>query len=272
MPMVEYWIGEKVDFRSLWDDFESGGAYIDKYQTMTVHLICLTFEQYPSSLPLFNHEAVFKTVKGYFHDLKRTCFTYDEYASAGPLFIYEINRGSGIWSFLGELRQLLLLGITLAGAKVVGQEIENIDRKLAIINRYFAGAANPQDFRRFMTARTQPQLRFAVQKLVEQRLQKIEISTGPFTGNIDQAKATLVNIGTVLENTDYLVKLRRILVTRFSEGELRTLCFDIRIDYDILPGEGKENKARELLDFLDRRHRVHVLVEAGKRLRPDIIW
>jgi hypothetical protein len=70
MSTSEYWIGKDVSFRSAWEDFESGLEYIDKYHTMEVYLIRLTLEQYPSTLPLFNHEAVFKTIKGYFHDLK----------------------------------------------------------------------------------------------------------------------------------------------------------------------------------------------------------
>lgn len=72
---------------------------------------------------------------------------------AGPLFIYEIDRGSGIWSFLGELRQLLLLGTTLADERVLGQELNNIDKKLEIIGRYFGNALHPEDFQQFMKAR-----------------------------------------------------------------------------------------------------------------------
>ena len=49
-------------------------------------------------------------------------------------------------------------------------------------------------------------------------------------------------IGTVSEQRvarrEYLVKLRQILDARFDEGELRTLCFDLGVDYDGLPGEG----------------------------------
>ena len=72
--------------------------------------------------------------------------------------------------------------------------------------------------------------------------------------------------------TEYLVKLHQRLCKRFDEGELRTLCFHLGIDYDALPGEGKESRARELITYLDRRDRVLALIEAGCQLRPDISW
>jgi hypothetical protein len=50
-----------------------------------------------------------------------------------------------------------------------------------------------------------------------------------------------------------LSRLRQILATRFSESELRTLCFDLGIDYDDLPGQEKASKARELIAYLERR-------------------
>ncbi len=71
---------------------------------------------------------------------------------------------------------------------------------------------------------------------------------------------------------DSLTELRKILDERFSEGELRTLCFDLGMDYDTLPGQGKADKARELLSYLERRKRIPELVQVGERVRPDISW
>ena len=34
-----------------------------------------------------------------------------------------------------------------------------------------------------------------------------------------------------------------MVTNRFNTAELRTLCFDLQIDYDDLGGEGKEAKA-----------------------------
>jgi hypothetical protein len=70
----------------------------------------------------------------------------------------------------------------------------------------------------------------------------------------------------------YLVRLRQILATRFDAGELNTLCFDLGVDYDDLPGESRADKARELIGYLERCGRVSDLVELGRERRPDIPW
>jgi hypothetical protein len=69
-----------------------------------------------------------------------------------------------------------------------------------------------------------------------------------------------------------LIKLREILTTRFSDSELRTLCFDMGIDYENLPGRGKSDKARELISYLARRNQIERLIEVGRRQRSDIPW
>lgn len=67
-------------------------------------------------------------------------------------------------------------------------------------------------------------------------------------------------------------QLREILSSRFSEDELRTLCFDLGIDYDDLPDQGKVNKARELISYHQRRNQLHRLIETGRATRTDIVW
>ena len=70
----------------------------------------------------------------------------------------------------------------------------------------------------------------------------------------------------------HLVKLHETLNRYFDVEELRTLCFALGIDFDTLKGEGKANKARELIMYLDRRGRVSELIQNGKRFRPHISW
>ena len=69
-----------------------------------------------------------------------------------------------------------------------------------------------------------------------------------------------------------LTKMRQLLIAHFSADELRTLCFDLRVDYDALPGEGKEGKARELVAYMDRRGQLGDLVGIGRQERPDAYW
>lgn len=69
-----------------------------------------------------------------------------------------------------------------------------------------------------------------------------------------------------------LARVREIVADRFDEEELRTLCYDLDVDYDSLAAMGKGGKARELVAYLDRYQRVEELVALGQRQRPDIDW
>lgn len=202
MPMYEYWIGRDIDYDQLWNDYEAGQGYIQKFHSMRVHLIRITLVQPQPQVPLFNHEAVFKTIKGYFHDLKQLCLAHDEYLSAGPLFLYSVERASGIWSFLGELRQLLLLGTTLADEKVIGEKLANMDKRLEFLRKHFGGAVSSEDFQMFMRAKTPRQLEKAAQHLIEQGVKRVEISREPFIGNIKETEATLVDVKKLLAEAD----------------------------------------------------------------------
>ena len=71
---------------------------------------------------------------------------------------------------------------------------------------------------------------------------------------------------------DHLIRLRQILDARFSRDELRTLCFDLDVDYENLPGECKASKARELVIYLERRGRISHLVKLGAQKRPNEVW
>ena len=69
-----------------------------------------------------------------------------------------------------------------------------------------------------------------------------------------------------------LTQLRQLLVERFSDDELRTLGFDLGVDYEGLPGAGKAAKARELVAYLERRMRLADLVRVAQQSRPDVAW
>jgi len=195
MSVEEYWIGRGVDYQAVWQSYEDGLGYIDKFRTMGVHVLRIELAEFPSHLPLFNHEAVYKTIKGYFHDLKQQCFSPDEYAVAGPLFLYSVERASGIWTFLGELPQLVLLGATLAEGKVMGQYLENLDAKLSILRRHFGEAAVRSDaFQAFVGAATPRQAQAAVARLVDQGMLRLAISTQPFDGDMRRAEISMIDL------------------------------------------------------------------------------
>lgn len=64
--------------------------------------------------------------------------------------------------------------------------------------------------------------------------------------------------------------LRTVLVERFGVEDLRTLCFDLHVDAESLPGEGKGALARELVAHLQRRNELDQLVSYIRQHRPDI--
>lgn len=66
--------------------------------------------------------------------------------------------------------------------------------------------------------------------------------------------------------------LRENLVEYFSKEELRTFCVDLQVDYEELPGEGTQAKARELIAYFDRRERIPELIGECTKLRPHIDW
>jgi hypothetical protein len=61
-------------------------------------------------------------------------------------------------------------------------------------------------------------------------------------------------------------KVREFIVKHFSAEELRTLCFDLGIEYDNLPGDGNAAKARELVALCQRHGRLPDLL---RQLRQE---
>lgn len=72
--------------------------------------------------------------------------------------------------------------------------------------------------------------------------------------------------------TQYLTRIRNLIIEHFSEGELRILCADLHVDYESLPVAGKENKVLELIKYLYRRGRVRELIELCARERNHVSW
>jgi hypothetical protein len=77
---------------------------------------------------------------------------------------------------------------------------------------------------------------------------------------------------TVKTATEILIKLRQNLVDSFSDTELHDLCFDLGMDYEDLPGEGRAAKARELVAYCERRGLTPELIKKCSELRPHVSW
>lgn len=73
-------------------------------------------------------------------------------------------------------------------------------------------------------------------------------------------------------NSISLVELARILTNYFNLSELQGLCFELGLDFDDLAGSGKSDKARELVNYLNRRGRIPELTRLIQQLRPNAMW
>lgn len=70
-----------------------------------------------------------------------------------------------------------------------------------------------------------------------------------------------------------LVRLRVGIVDCFDLSEIQTLCFDLNVSFQSLPGgDVVEGKSRELISYLRRRSRLQELVEICKISRPAYDW
>lgn len=67
-------------------------------------------------------------------------------------------------------------------------------------------------------------------------------------------------------------EFRKAIVAHFNTEEIRTLCYDMNVDYDSLGGEGKEGKVRELIIMCRRHGREEQLLSTLKLARPNIEW
>lgn len=64
-------------------------------------------------------------------------------------------------------------------------------------------------------------------------------------------------------------QLHQFLVDHFSVDELKTLCFNLGVEFEDLSGEGRSGKARELVKAMQRQVRLEHLVAHLSIARPD---
>ena len=69
-----------------------------------------------------------------------------------------------------------------------------------------------------------------------------------------------------------LPKLRQAMTELFSENEIRTVCFDLDIDFEDLKPGGKSDKIRELVALCVRTQRTEALLNHCAKIRPGFHW
>lgn len=65
--------------------------------------------------------------------------------------------------------------------------------------------------------------------------------------------------------------LRQILTQSFNLDELRAFCFDLNVDFENLPGDGKFAKVQSLIEYFHNRRRLNVLITAVRQERGTVI-
>lgn len=69
-----------------------------------------------------------------------------------------------------------------------------------------------------------------------------------------------------------LSQLHQKLIRYFSHDELRTICFNLGMDYEDVAGESRNHTARELLRYLERRGLIPKLIDLCRESRPGVTW
>jgi len=69
-----------------------------------------------------------------------------------------------------------------------------------------------------------------------------------------------------------LALLRRNIESYFNLEELKTLCFDLGVNYDNLAGETLSGKSRELVNYCQRHNLLPDLLALCQESRPEVDW
>lgn len=73
-------------------------------------------------------------------------------------------------------------------------------------------------------------------------------------------------------DTEQIAHLLHVLDRFFDAGEIETLAFRLNVDFDNLRGGTKNEKARALIAYLERRGLIDSLVEIIQTERPNLPW
>jgi hypothetical protein len=65
------------------------------------------------------------------------------------------------------------------------------------------------------------------------------------------------------------VLVKNLLEQKFSLSELESLCFDLGVDAELLPGQDKIRKAIAVVEYFQQHYRWQELISALQRLRPQ---
>lgn len=95
-------------------------------------------------------------------------------------------------------------------------------------------------------------------------------------GVVQAAKSKFSGIERIAAATPQLpvinkIELSKLIRQHYDLGEFKSLCFELQVAYDDLPGETLTNRVEALVEYLERRGRVQELFNLIKQQRPNAI-
>jgi len=187
VPFEQYWLGKHIDIDQLWSNYDEGGGYIAKVERTKLHMLRLTFSGHSKHFPLFDHEAIYKTVQGSFHEIKSECLSDHAYYASAPIFLHRVDRGSGIYTFLAELSPLFPYIAALAAASMWYRSASRKDQDYDETRWKFITSnfplATDEDYAAYLKASSTFGRRRILQRLIKQGLHRVEISKCPISTN-----------------------------------------------------------------------------------------
>lgn len=104
--------------------------------------------------------------------------------------------------------------------------------------------------------------------------------TGGVSGPIVTGSGNVINIGPSGEPIDPTLTnlppvsptLRPNMLEYLSRSEIKTIAFDMQIDYDRLPGENLDEKVLSLIQTSQRQNRVAELVALCRHTNDSVAW
>ncbi len=76
----------------------------------------------------------------------------------------------------------------------------------------------------------------------------------------------------VTNSTKYLSTLHKQIDQYFSFSEVRTLCFDLGVDYENIPGDHRSAFIRNLIVSLAKQNRLQELIDQVRQERAFVDW
>ena len=103
-------------------------------------------------------------------------------------------------------------------------------------------------------------------------IRRFELRADESQPNADLTKDIGNSNSNIVYNPVYRAKLRRTIITFFSENDLENICFDMSIDYGNVKGDTKDAKIRELMLQCEREGRLIEFIEFCKQERKNVDW